>query len=72
MTIAAARAGVNVLCEKPMAITVPQLDAMMEAVAKAGVKLGVIFQRRTYETSKRVRAAVQSGLLGKMTLATHT
>jgi UDP-N-acetyl-2-amino-2-deoxyglucuronate dehydrogenase len=68
MTIAAARAGVNVLCEKPMAITVPQLDAMVEAVAKAGVKLGVIFQRRTYETSKRVRAAVQSGLLGKMTL----
>jgi len=68
MTIAAARAGVHILCEKPMAITVPQLDAMVEAVHKAGVKLGVIFQRRTYETSKRVRAAVQSGLLGKMTL----
>jgi len=68
MTVAAAEAGVHVLCEKPMAITVPQLDAMMEAVSKAGIKLGVIFQRRTYETSKRVREAVQSGLLGQMTL----
>lgn len=68
MTIAAAEAGVNVLCEKPMAITVPQLDAMMEAVNKAGIKLEVIFQRRTYETSRRVREAVQSGVLGQMTL----
>jgi predicted dehydrogenase len=51
-----------------MAITVPQLDDMMEAVNKAGVKMGVIFQRRTYETSRRVREAVQSGLLGQMTL----
>jgi len=68
MTIAAAEAGVNVLCEKPMAITEPQIDAMMAAVEKAGVKLGVIFQRRTYETSRRVREAVQSGLLGQMTL----
>ncbi|MBN1580701.1 MAG: Gfo/Idh/MocA family oxidoreductase [Anaerolineae bacterium] len=68
MTIAAAQAGVNVLCEKPMAITVPQIDAMIAAVEKAGVKLEVIFQRRTYETTQRVRQAVQSGLLGQMTL----
>ena len=68
MTTAAAQAGVNVLCEKPMAITVPQIDAMMEAVEEAGVKLGVIFQRRTYEASRRVRGAVQAGVLGQMTL----
>jgi predicted dehydrogenase len=69
MTVAAAEAGVHVLCEKPMAITVPQMDAMMEAVAKAGVKLEVIFQRRTYDTTRVVRQAVQSGVLGQMTLA---
>jgi predicted dehydrogenase len=68
MTVAAAQAGVHVLCEKPMAITVPQIDAMIAAVEKAGVKLGVIFQRRTYETTKLVREAVQSGTLGQMTL----
>jgi UDP-N-acetyl-2-amino-2-deoxyglucuronate dehydrogenase len=68
MTVAAAEAGVNVLCEKPIAITVPQLDAMIAAVEKAGIKMGGIFQRRTYEVSQRVREAVQSGLLGQMTL----
>ena len=68
MTVAAAEAGVHVLCEKPMAITVPQMDAMMEAVKKAGTKLEVIFQRRTYQTTRTVREAVQSGLLGQMTL----
>jgi predicted dehydrogenase len=68
MTIAAAEVGVHVLCEKPMAITVPQIDAMLEAVDRTGIKLGVIFQRRTYDTSKRVREAIQSGLLGQMTL----
>lgn len=68
MTVAAAEAGVHVLCEKPMAITVPQIDAMMDASEKAGIKLEVIFQRRTYETTQRVRHAVQAGLLGQMTL----
>jgi predicted dehydrogenase len=68
MTVAAAEAGVHVLCEKPMAITVPQMDAMMDAVEKAGTKLEVIFQRRTYETTRIVRQAVQSGVLGQMTL----
>ncbi len=68
MAIAAAEAGVHVVCEKPMAITVPQIDAMMAAVEKAGIKLEVIFQRRTYETTQTVRKAVQAGLLGQMTL----
>jgi predicted dehydrogenase len=68
MAIAAAEAGVHILCEKPMAITIPQIDAMMEAVEAAGVKLEVIFQRRTYEITQRVRQAVQDGVLGEMTL----
>ena len=68
MTVAAAESGVHVLCEKPMAITVPQMDAMMEAVEQAGVRLEVIFQRRTYPITQTVRQAVQSGLLGQMTL----
>ena len=68
MAVAAAKAGVHILCEKPMAITVPQINAMIEAVDKAGVKMEVIFQRRTYPTTQRVREAVQAGILGQMTL----
>jgi predicted dehydrogenase len=68
MTVAAAKTGVHVLCEKPMAITVPQIDAMTDAATEAGIKLEIIFQRRTYDTTQIVRDAVQKGLLGQMTL----
>lgn len=68
MTIEAARRGVHVLCEKPMGITLPQLDAMMAAVHESGIKLGVVFQRRTSPLSQQVREAVQGGALGQMVL----
>ncbi len=68
MTIEAANRGVNVLCEKPMAITLEQMDAMMEAVNKSGITMEVIFQRRTSPLSQKVRQAVQSGALGQMVL----
>ena len=68
MAVAAAQAGKNILCEKPMDITLPKADAMIEAVDKAGVKMGVIFQRRTYKATQIAREAVQSGKLGKMVL----
>jgi predicted dehydrogenase len=40
-TIRAARAGKHVLCEKPMANTVADCDAMIEACKEAGVKLAI-------------------------------
>jgi glucose-fructose oxidoreductase len=40
-TIAAARAGKHVICEKPMAPTVAECDAMLAACRAAGVKLSI-------------------------------
>ncbi len=66
--VMAAEAKKHVLCEKPLDITLPKIDRMIEVCKKQGVKLGGVFQRRTYEASKKVRDAVQGGLLGRMVL----
>ncbi|GBC97810.1 Glucose--fructose oxidoreductase [bacterium HR17] len=44
--IAALEAGKHVLCEKPMAISVREADAMIAAAKKAKGKAGVVFQHR--------------------------
>lgn len=69
MAIAAARAGKHVLSEKPMDITSESLDRMIQAGREAGVKLEVIFQRRTSPLWKSVKSAIDAGKLGKMVLA---
>lgn len=66
--IAAARAGKHVLVEKPMALTLEDADAMISACREAGVKLGVTLQRRAEEPFKSLKAAVDSGALGRLTL----
>ena len=43
-TIRAARAGVHVLCEKPLAVTADECEQMIEACASAGVKLMVAYR----------------------------
>ncbi len=67
-TIAAARAGKHVLVEKPMALNLADADAMINACAQAGVKLGVTLQRRAEPLFKQIYEAVQGGDLGELTL----
>ena len=68
VAIDAAKAGKHVMCEKPIDITLPRIDAMIKACHDADVKLGVIFQRRTSPMWNKVKKAVDDGLLGKMVL----
>lgn len=70
--IAAARAGKHVLVEKPMALTLGDADAMIAACARAGVRLGVVLQRRTEPLFQRVREAVAAGDFGALTLGLVT
>jgi predicted dehydrogenase len=70
--IAAAQAGKHVLVEKPMALRLADADAMIEACAQAGVKLGVVLQRRAEPLFRRVYDAIQAGDLGDLTLGVVT
>lgn len=68
--IAAANAGKHVLVEKPMALTTADADAMIEACRAAGVRLGVVLQRRADPAFQAVHAAVAAGELGRPVLGT--
>lgn len=68
VVIAAAEAGVHVLCEKPIAITLGEADRMIAATDAAGVKFGMIFQRRFWPAAQRIRAAIDDGKIGTPTL----
>ena len=46
LTIEAAQAGKHIFCEKPIAHDLAEIDAVLAAVAKAGVKLQIGFNRR--------------------------
>jgi len=70
--VAAARAGVHVLCEKPVAITLGEADRMIAACDNNGVKFGVIFQRRFWPAAQRMRQAIDAGKLGNLTLGECT
>jgi predicted dehydrogenase len=63
-TLVAAQAGVHVLVEKPMAASLADCDAMLQACRQAGVILSVISQRRFYEPVLRMKAAIEAGKIG--------
>lgn len=66
----AANAGANVLVEKPLASTLEDADKIIAACKHAGVKLGVVSQRRWYEPVKRVKEAIVDGKIGKPVFGT--
>ncbi|NLH42129.1 MAG: Gfo/Idh/MocA family oxidoreductase [Planctomycetes bacterium] len=68
-TVAAAKAGKHVICEKPIEITLDRIDAMVEAHAKAGTRLGGIFPYRFNDMMVPLREAIRSGRLGTITCA---
>ena len=65
-TIAAARAGKHVLCEKPLAMTVAEAERMIEACEAAGVVFMEAFMYRLHPTWEAVREIVASGRIGEL------
>jgi UDP-N-acetyl-2-amino-2-deoxyglucuronate dehydrogenase len=67
-TILAAEHGKHILCEKPLEVTLPRLDRMIEICRKRRVRLGGIFPSRTSDVYRRIKQAVDAGRLGRITL----
>ena len=64
MAIDAANAGKHVFCEKPMAPTLADCDAMIRAASENQVKLTIGLVCRYHATHSKVREIVHSGELG--------
>lgn len=72
VVLAAAAAGVHVLCEKPVAVDLAAGVRMVAACRDAGVRLGGVFQRRFWPAAQQLRRAVDDGTLGEPVLAQVT
>ena len=65
-TIAAARAGKHVLCEKPLATTSADAERMIQACEAEGVLLMEAFMYRLHPTWEAVTSLVASGRIGEL------
>ena len=62
-TVRAAEAGVHVLCEKPMAVTVAECEKMQHAVDAADVKLMIAYRLHFERANLKAIDLVRSGAL---------
>ncbi len=60
----ATRAGLHVLCEKPMALDETECTAMIDAAAKSGVKLMIAYRLHFEKANLEVLDLVRSGAIG--------
>jgi predicted dehydrogenase len=65
-SVAAARAGKHIICEKPLAMTVRDAAAMRDAVAEAGVKNLCCFNYRFFPAIRLAKELIDKGALGKI------
>jgi UDP-N-acetyl-2-amino-2-deoxyglucuronate dehydrogenase len=68
--IALAPYGKHILVEKPMALRLEDVDAMIAACAKYGSKLFVVKQNRFNVPVIKTRAALEEGRFGKLAIGT--
>ena len=68
ISIEAAKAGKHVFCEKPVDLTPAKVQAVIDAVAEAGVKLQVGFNRRFDHNFAQVRNLINEGKVGDLEL----
>ncbi|MBM4042202.1 MAG: Gfo/Idh/MocA family oxidoreductase [Planctomycetes bacterium] len=65
IVVAAAQAGKQIFCEKPLALTVADCQAMLDVCKGAGVQLMIGFVRRFDNHWGKVRELIRSGAVGR-------
>jgi predicted dehydrogenase len=65
-SIKALQAGKHVLCEKPFALTLPEVDAMIAAATSTGRVLMEAFMYRHHPMTLKVRELVETGAIGEV------
>lgn len=70
LALAAQRAGVPALVEKPTAMSLDEIDALLSAEAQTGVPVLTVFQHRYGRSAQRLAALAASGALGRPQVAT--
>lgn len=66
MAVRAMEAGMHVLTEKPVAMTLQEANRMAEAEKRTGKKLGVIFQTRYEDSVITLRRMIREGAFGRI------
>lgn len=66
LSMAAARAGKHILCEKPMALTVSECEAMIETAETSGVVLQIGYMMRFHPAHQLIKKQLDSGDLGTL------
>jgi xylose dehydrogenase (NAD/NADP) len=67
-TVKALQAGKHVLCEKPLATTLEEVDAMQAAARTMGLYLTEAFMYRHHPQTLKVKQMVDEGVVGKVSL----
>lgn len=65
-TVRAAAAGKHILCEKPLAVTAAEAEAMGAAAERHGVLLMEAFMYRFHPRTEQVLAMVRAGAIGEL------
>jgi len=67
-TIAAAKAGKHIICEKPLEVTPARIEKMIQVCKEQNVILGGVFNRRFNAAMNALKKAVDNGRFGQLTL----
>ena len=70
ITVNALKSGKNAVCEKPMAASLEECDAMLRARDESGKRLSIIAQNRFRAPIRNLKALLDSGMAGPVRCAT--